>query len=270
MIKHHWSLWPTINNLEILSSMNLKWHPPPSLNFTLLKVSFICGILTTTSKKLLNFTLIVCISHSGMTGPWPNHQISSPLSHCTTGIKCSGTTMPSGISSCLEAPKYVDFQFSVLYPHTGFWHFREGILKLKQVTGCEQWDMQCYMIPVIMGAVPKCFLIALCVLADFHYLAQAPQITEEICGRIKAALAEFHQHKDAVISAGAQKGWGNKVINNWHISKLKFMQSIVSNIQNNGAAIQWSTDATEHAVTSHTRNSKGLHRKQNIGPPQMF
>ena len=62
--------------------------------------------------------------------------------------------------------------------------------------------MQRYMIPVIAGGVPKHFLIVLCALADFHYLAQAPEITEEICKRIETALAEFHEHKNAVISVG--------------------------------------------------------------------
>jgi hypothetical protein len=96
----------------------------------------------------------------------------------------------------------IDFRFSILHSHTAFRHFGEGISKLKQVTGREQRDMQCYMIPVIAGGVPKCFLIALRALADFRYLAQAPEITEEICKRIETALVEFHEHKDVVISAG--------------------------------------------------------------------
>jgi hypothetical protein len=141
----------------------------------------------------------------------------------------------------------IDFQFSVLHPHMTFWHFREGISKLKQFTGCEQWDMQRHMISVIAEGVPKRFLITLCALANFCYLAQAPKITEEICGRIETALVEFHEHKDAVISAGAQKGWGNRVIDNWYILKLEFMQSVILNIHNNGVAMQWSADATEHA-----------------------
>jgi hypothetical protein len=148
----------------------------------------------------------------------------------------------------------IDFRFSVLHPHTTFRHFKEGISKLKQVTGREQRDMQRYMIPIIAGGVPKRFLIALRALADFRYLAQAPQITEEICGRIDAVLAEFHEHKDAVISAGARKGRGNKVINNWYIPKLEFLQSVVSNIRNNGAAIQWSADATERAHITEIKN----------------
>jgi hypothetical protein len=35
----------------------------------------------------------------------------------------------------------IDFRFSVLHPHTGFRHFKEGISKLKQVTGWEHRDL---------------------------------------------------------------------------------------------------------------------------------
>ena len=77
------------------------------------------------------------------------------------------------------------------------------------VTGHEHHDLQRYIIPVIAGSVPTDFLIALQALADFCYLAQAPEITEETCMKIEAALMEFHQHKDAIILAGAQRGKGN-------------------------------------------------------------
>ncbi len=36
----------------------------------------------------------------------------------------------------------IDFQFSVLHNHSGYQHFNEGISRLKQVTGCEQQDIQ--------------------------------------------------------------------------------------------------------------------------------
>ena len=41
-------------------------------------------------------------------------------------------------------PAEIDFRFSILHPHTGFQQFLEGISKLKQVTGREHWDIQCY------------------------------------------------------------------------------------------------------------------------------
>src|SRR3984885_5059663 len=157
----------------------------------------------------------------------------------------------------------IDFRFSVLHPHTGLRHFKEGISQLKQVTGREHRDLQRYMIPIIAGSVPKQFLIAVRALADFRYLAQAPEITDEMCRMIEAALDEFHANKDAIILAGGRTGKGNRLIENWYIPKLEFLQSAVSNIRQNGAAIQWSADATERAHITEIKNPSDSGNNQN-------
>ena len=59
-------------------------------------------------------------------------------------------------------------------------------------------------------------------------------------------LCHFHQHKEAILDASARRGKKGK-IDNWHIPKLELFQSVVSNIQLNGVACQWSADFTEHA-----------------------
>ena len=148
----------------------------------------------------------------------------------------------------------IDFRFAILHPHTGFRQFNEGISKLKQVTGREHRDIQRYIISVIADAVPKDFLIAIRSLMDFRYLAQAPEISDHICTEIDTALQEFHDHKHAIILAGARTGKGNKVIDNWYIPKLELLQSVTSNIRENGAAIQWSADVTEQC---HVTEIKG-------------
>jgi hypothetical protein len=141
----------------------------------------------------------------------------------------------------------IDFRFSVLHSHTVFRHFNEGISKLKQVTGWEHHDVQHYLITVIAGAVPKGVLIAVHALMDFRYLTQAPELDDDICNHIDQALQEFHMHKSALIEAHTHCGKGRKVINNWYIPKLEFLQSIVPSIRANRVAIQWSADLTEHA-----------------------
>ena len=141
----------------------------------------------------------------------------------------------------------IDFRFSVLQPHIGLRHFKEGISALKQVTGREHRDIQRYIIGVIAGAVPKEFLLAIRALMDFRYWCQAREIDEDGCSQILAALSEFHTYKYAVLEAGVRVGKRNKPINNWHIPKLEFLQSVVPNIRANGAPIQWSADVTERA-----------------------
>ena len=141
----------------------------------------------------------------------------------------------------------IDFQFWVLQPRVGFCHFTEGISSLKQVTGHEHRDVQRYIVGVIAGAVTKDFLIAIRASMNFRYLCQAKEIDDKGCDRIRAALDEFHEHKSAIVDADARVGKGNKPIKNWYIPKLEMMQSVISNIQANGAVIQYSADVTEHA-----------------------
>jgi hypothetical protein len=148
----------------------------------------------------------------------------------------------------------IDYRFTILHPHTGFRQFNEGISRLKQVTGREHREIQRYLVPVIAGAIPKDFLIAIRSLMDFRYLAQAPEISDQICTEMDTALQEFHDHKQAIITAGARVGKGNRVIDNWYIPKLELLQSVTSNIRENGAAIQWSADVTERCHVTEVKD----------------
>lgn len=150
---------------------------------------------------------------------------------------------------CIRAvgSEEIDFRFSILPYRVGFRQFKEGISKLKQVTGREHRDAERYMVATIAGAVPKNFLIAIRALMDFRYLAQAPVISDDDCNNIENALREFHKHKDAILEAGARVGAHNNPIDNWWIPKLEMLQSVVPNIRANGAVFQWSADITEHA-----------------------
>jgi hypothetical protein len=44
------------------------------------------------------------------------------------------------------------------------------------------------------------------------------------------------------------------VIDNWYILKLEFLQSVIPNIRQNGAAIQWSADATKRPHITEIKN----------------
>jgi hypothetical protein len=134
---------------------------------------------------------------------------------------------------------------------------------LKQVTGREHRDIQRYIVAIITDVVPKGFLIAICSLMDFRYLAQAPEISEQDCIHIDNVLRDFHDHKSSIISAGARTGKGGNVIDNWFIPKLKLLQSVSSSIRENGVAIQWTADTTERChiteikVPSRSSNNQG-------------
>lgn len=158
-----------------------------------------------------------------------------------------------------------DFRFAVLHPQTGFRHFKEGISPLKQVTGREHRDVQRYIVSVIADAVPAKFLVAIRALLDFRYLSQSRVVSEETCSSIEYALQEFHSHKQAILDAGARRGQ-KSTIDNWYIPKLEFFQSVVTNIRENGVAIQWSADTTEHAHITTIKDPARSGNNQNYEP----
>ncbi|KAI6011057.1 hypothetical protein EDC04DRAFT_2905737 [Pisolithus marmoratus] len=139
----------------------------------------------------------------------------------------------------------LDFQFSIIQTLVGYWAFNEGISKLKQVTSHDHFAIQCYIIAAVAGSVPHKFLMAIHVLLDFHYLAQA---------LVASALQEFHNHKEAIIRQGVQA--------DWKIPKLELPQSIIPSIHQSGVVMQWSADITEHAhveeikVPAHAGNNQ--------------
>ncbi|KAH7918132.1 hypothetical protein BV22DRAFT_1051938, partial [Leucogyrophana mollusca] len=140
----------------------------------------------------------------------------------------------------------IDFRFAVLQPATGYRHFKDGVSRLKQVTGKAHRDIQRYIVGVCADAAPPGVLTAIRALMDFRYLAQAPTISEDDCERIQAVLKLFHEHKQAILDAGGRRGAKKKAINNWYIPKLELMQSVVPSIRQVGSIIQWSADSTEH------------------------
>lgn len=75
-------------------------------------------------------------------------------------------------------------------------------MKLKQVGGRAQRDVQWYLIVVIAGGVDADIIIMVCALMKFRYLSQAPAITSQTRDRIQAALDEFHDHKQAILDLG--------------------------------------------------------------------
>lgn len=160
----------------------------------------------------------------------------------------------------------LDFRFQLLLPHPGFRRFPEGISKLKQVTGREHRVIQQYIVAMIIGAVSTEFLLAIRHLMDFRYRAQALVIDEHGLQKIQSSLDGFHRYKQAVLDAGARVGKKNRPIENWHIPKLEFLQSVVSNIRANGVAQQFTADVTEHYHITEIKIPARSTNNQNYEP----
>jgi len=99
--------------------------------------------------------------------------------------------------------------------------------------------------------------MAICVLLDFHYLAQVPSFTTRSIERVTSALQEFHNHKEAIVCEGMQA--------DWQIPKVVLLQSVVHSIYQLGAVIQWLADVIEHAhieeikVPAHAGNNQNYY-----------
>ncbi|KIK19914.1 hypothetical protein PISMIDRAFT_46206, partial [Pisolithus microcarpus 441] len=72
----------------------------------------------------------------------------------------------------------LDFHFSLLQTPVGYCAFEDGISQLKQVTGHDHCAVQHYIIGAIAGLVPQHFLVAVCSLLNFQYMAQVLEFTD--------------------------------------------------------------------------------------------
>lgn len=145
---------------------------------------------------------------------------------------------------CIMGDNEIDFRLSIIHPRVGFRHFREGITKLKQVTGREQRDFQRLIVGIATGAVPNGVLRSIRALIDFIYRGQAPLHTDSSLSEMDRCLSGFHTDKGAILAAGGRRG-KNGVLNHFEIPKLELLQHVTRSIRNLGTAEQWTSDTTE-------------------------
>ncbi|KAG1882774.1 hypothetical protein F4604DRAFT_1986709 [Suillus subluteus] len=67
-----------------------------------------------------------------------------------------------------------------------------------------------------------------------------------------ASLKEFHDHKQAILDAGARRGTKG-MIDNFLIPKLELLQSFTAFTKDIGALIQWTADVTERLLITHCK-----------------
>jgi len=138
----------------------------------------------------------------------------------------------------------------------GYRSFADGISKLKQVTGRDHRSIQRYILCIVTGAAPLCFLVAIHALLDFRYLAQMPVFNEWGLAKLDATLASFHTHKHAILAVGAPS-------EHFQIPKLELMHHVVPSIRASCAPMQWSADVTEHAHVTEIKNPARAGNNQN-------
>ncbi|KIM66385.1 hypothetical protein SCLCIDRAFT_110592 [Scleroderma citrinum Foug A] len=136
----------------------------------------------------------------------------------------------------------------------GVRHFMGGISHVKQMTGREHHNIQRTLVAMISGRVPPCFLRAIHALIDFIYQAQSPMHTESSIQEMESSLREFHDHKDAIIAAGARRTKAAGAKSDFNIPKLELFHSFSTAICNNGGLIRYTADVSERLLITHCKH----------------
>jgi len=129
---------------------------------------------------------------------------SLQLFHSRSITPFSSDVWDHDVKWCIEVTRAaeLDFRFSIIQILVRYWAFGTGISKLKQVTGRDHHAVQHYIIAAVAGSVPWRFLIAICALLDFRYLAQVSSFTTQSLEKVASSLQEFHDHKEAIVCEG--------------------------------------------------------------------
>ncbi|KAG1838975.1 hypothetical protein F4604DRAFT_1885387 [Suillus subluteus] len=113
-------------------------------------------------------------------------------------------------------------------------------------------DLQRTLVPSIAGVAPPQFVHVIRALIDFVYKAQSPVYTDTSIDSMVASLKEFHDHKQAILDAGARRGMKG-TIEHFLIPKLELLQSFAMLTKDIGALIQWTADVTERLLITHCK-----------------
>lgn len=157
----------------------------------------------------------------------------------------------------------LDRRLSALQPQVGERHWKNGISKLKQVTGREHRALQKVLVPAIAGAVSDDVLGALRSIVDFIFLGQSLLFYDEHLFGLQQALVEFHTLKPAIQAAGGRRG-KHGVMPHWNIPKLELMNSVAGSVKTMGAPYQWTSDITERCHITHVKDPYRKSNKRNF------
>ncbi|KAG2044004.1 hypothetical protein BDR03DRAFT_930769 [Suillus americanus] len=180
---------------------------------------------------------------SGMHQPfWRNWRCSDPSRFLVGEILHTGHKFffdhPFKWCKELVGKDELNIRFRSHHKRVGMRHFSSGVCQMKQMTGQEHRDLQCTLVPSITGIVPP--------------PAQSPVYSDTSVDSMVTSLEEFHNHKHAILDAGARRGTKG-TLNNFIIPKLELLQSFASFTKDTGALIQWTADVTECLLITHCK-----------------
>jgi hypothetical protein len=232
-------------------------HPPRTKEHTLAAIYDICQRID--PWRLREFQEEAkAHSLSGVHQPfWRNWRHSDPSRFLVGEIlhTCHKFFFDHPFKWCKESvgKDELDTRFRSHHKRVGTRHFSSGVCQMKQMTGREHRDLQRTLVPSIAGVVLPQFVQAIRALIDFIYKAQSPVHSDASIDSMVSSLQEFHDHKHAILDAGARRGTKG-TLENFIIPKLELLQSFTSFTKDTGALIQWTADVTERLLITHCKH----------------
>lgn len=109
----------------------------------------------------------------------------------------------------------------------GYWMFGGGILKMKQMSGKENCNVECHLVTALVHAqssnhvnLPDAFFTTVCALLDFIFKAQLKTHSNATIASMKADLATFHANKHVFLTLGGQIKSNSNPMDHFNIPKL--------------------------------------------------
>ncbi|KAG2363985.1 hypothetical protein BDR07DRAFT_1566901 [Suillus spraguei] len=141
---------------------------------------------------------------------------------------------------CKEAARAneLDMCFCSQHKHVGTHHFSQGITHVVQMTGQEHREIQCTIVPTIVGIV------------DTDFICASPTFTPSSIAAMNASLQEFHHFKGSIILAEAHRG-ALGPIDHFQIPKLELLTLFGQAIPDAGSILQYTADVSECMLIMH-------------------
>ncbi|KAJ7219897.1 hypothetical protein B0H12DRAFT_1078497 [Mycena haematopus] len=152
----------------------------------------------------------------------------------------------------------IDERFRQMPDHPGLRHFKNGISSVSQWTGTEHKEMEKVFLALVAASAHPELVQAVRALMDFAYLASLQSHTTTTLLALRAALDDFHAHKNIFIELGGRK-------EHFNIPKIHSLEHYEPSFRLFGSADGFNTESPERLHIDYAKNAyRASNRKDYI------
>ncbi|KAF8204494.1 hypothetical protein K438DRAFT_1757693 [Mycena galopus ATCC 62051] len=142
----------------------------------------------------------------------------------------------------------IDARFRQMPDHPGLHHFKNGISSVSQWTGTEHKEMEKVFLGLVAAGAHPELVKAVRALMDFAYLASLQSHTSSTLLALRAALNDFHAHKNIFIELGGRK-------DHFNIPKVHLLDHYKPSIRLFGSTDGFNTESPERLHIDYAKNA---------------